>query len=126
MSAERFALDASLARGGEWAILRRKIGKSPNTISVDVTIRVRTDVISSDQIVGKLTQNSLNVIFSPTQILAGQWPGGAYDGPVTSPVDPRIPRATDFIVIQGKEREIVTSKPFIIGDEWVRNEARVV
>lgn len=125
MSAEIAALDSALARGGEDAILRRKVGKSTNAVNIDVPVRVRTDVLSADQIAGKLTQNSLNVIMSPTQIMNAQWPGGIYDGPITSPVDPRIPRATDFIVIQGKEREVVVSKPFIIGGVWVRNELRV-
>lgn len=108
------ALDRSLADAGEDIIIRRKAGSGANQVNVDVKCRARVDWKRSEQMVGAVFQTWGEVILSPTQILAAQWPGGVYDGPVISDVDPRIPRSTDYAVIQGKQRQLLTSKPFFI------------
>jgi len=125
MSAEIVALDAALARAGENITIRRKAGTGQNQINIDVEVRARVDWKRSDEMVGTLFQTWGEVILSPTQILAAQWPGGGPVSTVTDRTDPRIPRANDFAVIQGKQRQILTSKPIIIG-QWVRCELTVV
>ena len=120
MTAEIAALDSALQRAGEDCTLRRVAGKSPNAVNVDVTVRAAVRTVSADQIAGTVAQNDLNVVISPSQILAAQWPGGLRDGAVQSLADPRIPRATDFMVIQGRQRQVKAAKPIFVGGAWVR------
>lgn len=120
MTAEIAALDDALERAGEDVVLRRFAGKAPNQVSVDVTVRAVVRTVSADQVVGTIVQNDLNVVISPSQIIAAQWPGGLRDGAVQSAAAPRIPRATDKIVIQGRERQIRIAKPIFVGGVWVR------
>lgn len=121
MTAEIAALDNALERAGEDVVLRRFAGKAPNQVSVDVTVRASVRAVSAEQIiVGTISQTGLNIVISPSQIMAAQWPGGLRDGAVLSSADPRIPRATDKIVVQGKERQIKVSRPIFVGGTWVR------
>lgn len=122
MTAEIAALDNALQRAGEDVVLRRFAGKAPNAVNVDVTVRATVRTVSADQVVGTIVQNDLNVVISPSQIMAGQWPGGLRDGAVQSAADPRIPRATDFMVIQGRQRQVRVSKPIFVGGVWVRTD----
>lgn len=122
MTAEIAALDGGLARAGEDIVIRRKAGSGSNQVNVDVKCRAVVRTVSADQIAGTITQNDVNVILSPTQILAAQWPGGVYEGPVASDVDPRIPRVNDFAVVQGKQRQVKNAKPIFVGGVWVRME----
>ncbi len=122
MTAEIAALDNTLLRAGEDVVLRRVAGKSPNAVNVDVTVRAVARTVSADQVVGTIAQNDLNVVISPSQIIAGQWPGGLRDGAVQSATDPRIPRTTDFMVIQGRQRQVRVSKPIFVGGVWVRTD----
>lgn len=122
MIAEVFALDNALRRAGENVVLRRVVGKAPNASNVDVTVRAAVRSVSGDQIAGTITQNDMTVIVSPTDILAAQWPGGAVDGAVVSDVDPRIPRTTDKMIVQGRERQVKLSKPIFVGGVWARTD----
>lgn len=120
MTTEIAALDSALQRVGEDVVLRRIAGKSQNAVNVDVTVRASVRTVSADQIAGTIVQNDVNVVISPTQIIAAQWPGGLRDGAVQSAADPRIPRATDFMVIQGRQRQVRVSKPIFVGGTWAR------
>jgi hypothetical protein len=122
VTAEIVALDQALARAGEDVIIRRKAGAGANQVNVDVKCRAAVRTVSADQIAGTITQNDMTVIISPTQILAAQWPGGVHDGSVATDVDPRIPRITDHAVLQGKQRQVKTSKPIFVGGVWVRTD----
>lgn len=122
MTAEIASLDSALARAGEDIILRRQVGKSPNVVNVEVTVRAAVRSVSADQVAGTIAQNDMTVVFSPSEILRGQWPGGVYDGPVKSPVDPRLPRTTDFVVVQGRQRQVKIAKPIFVGNVWVRTD----
>lgn len=126
MTAEIAALDNALLRAGEDVVLRRIAGKTPNAVNVDVTVRAVVRTVSADQPLGTIVQNDLNVVISPSQIIAGQWPGGLRDGAVQSAADPRIPRTTDFMVIQGRQRQVRVSKPIFVGGVWVRCDLVVV
>lgn len=121
MSAEITALDNALSRAGEDITIRRVVGKPPNDVNIDVTVRAAVRSVSDDQIVGTVTQNDMSVVLSPTEILAAQWPGGV-SGSVTSNVDPRIPKTTDKAIIQGRERQVKLSKPIFVGNVWVRTD----
>ncbi|MER9056425.1 hypothetical protein [Mesorhizobium sp. M0910] len=125
MSAEVAALDAALARAGEDITLRRKAGTGANQVNIDVTCRAAVRGVSANEIVGTVTQTSSKVILSPTQILAAQWPGGLPVSTVTERTDPRIPRANDFAVIKGKQRQILFVSPIFVGGEWARCEMTV-
>ncbi|WP_064840542.1 hypothetical protein [Rhizobium sp. N324] len=115
-------MDNALVRAGEDIVLRRTVGSGANVINIDVKCRAAVRAVSADEIVGTITQRDLVVIISPTQILAAQWPGGAYAGGVTSDVDPRIPKETDFALIQGRQRQVRASKPIFVANVWVRTD----
>ncbi|ARM12129.1 MULTISPECIES: hypothetical protein [Rhizobium] len=107
-------LDAALLDSGEDVILRRKT----NSSNVDVNCRARVRGVNAQKVVGTITQNDLSVVMSPTEILAAGWPGG--DPPAPGAPDPRLPRANDFMVVKGRERQVKLSDPIYVGGQWVR------
>jgi hypothetical protein len=109
-------LDAALARTGEDCILRRKEG-SP-LVEKDVTVRASVRGLRGDEIVGTATQAYSKAVISTTQILAAGWPAGHVITPGT--VDPRLPRANDFLVVKGKQRQIMFADPIAINGTVVR------
>lgn len=109
-------LDASLARRGETCILRRKEG-SP-LVTKDCTVRASVRDLTVVELVGTGMQAASEVIMSMTQILAAGWPAGHVVTPGS--VDPRIPRANDFMVLKGKQRQVKIAKPKAINDIVVR------
>lgn len=119
MSAERFALDAALLARGEDVVLRRQIVSGQSVSNIDVTCRARIDTVGADEIAGTISQSDLKLIISPTQILAAQWPGGVPEYPVSNASDPRMPRATDFVICRGKQRQIRVVDPKFVPD-WCR------
>lgn len=119
MSAERFALDDALEARGEDVVLRRQVAAGDTVSNIDVTCRARVDIVNADEIGGKVSQADLKIIMSPTQILDSQWPGGVPDHPVVDGEDVRMPRATDFVVCRGKQREIRVVDPKFT-PEWCR------
>ncbi|MBB4574392.1 hypothetical protein [Rhizobium lentis] len=107
-------LDAALLASGEDVILRRK----SNSGNADVGCRARVRGVNAQKVVGTVTQNDLSVVMSPTEILAGGWPGGA--PPAPGAVDPRLPRTNDFMVVKGRERQVKFSDPIYVAGQWVR------
>jgi hypothetical protein len=53
-----------------------------------------------------------------TQILAADWPAGYTLTP--GAVDPRLPRANDFLVVKGKQRQIMFADPIAVDGTVVR------
>jgi hypothetical protein len=109
-------LDAALARTGEDCVLRRKEG-SP-IIEKDVTVRASVRGVRSNEIVGTVTQAYSKAVISMTQILAAGWPAGHTVTP--GAVDPRLPRANDFLIVKGKQRQIMFVNPIAIDGTVVR------
>jgi hypothetical protein len=109
-------LDRQLAEHGEDCTLRRKEG-SP-LVEKDVTVRASVRGLRGDEIVGTATQAYSRAVFSMTQILAADWP----DGHTVTPgaVDPRLPRANDFLVVKGKQRQIMFADPIAVDGVVVR------
>ena len=114
-------LDASLARHGEDCTLRRKEG-SP-LVEKDVTVRASVRGVRSNEIVGTVTQAYSKAVISMTQILAAEWPSGysLTDGAV----DPRLPRPNDFLIVKGKQRQIMFVNPIAVDGTVVRIELQV-
>jgi hypothetical protein len=109
-------LDAALARTGEDCALRRKEG-SP-LVEKDVTVRASVRGVRSNEIVGTVTQAYSKAVISMTQILAAGWPAGHTVTP--GAVDPRLPRANDFLIVKGKQRQIMFADPIAIDGTVVR------
>jgi hypothetical protein len=114
-------LDASLQRRGEDCILRRKEGQ-PLT-EKDVTIRVSIRGLKGIDVVGTATQAYSKAVLSMTQILAAGWPAGHVVTP--GAVDPRLPRPNDFLVVKGKQRQIMFVDPIAEDGTVVRIEMQV-
>lgn len=125
------ALDNAIQASGrgEWVILRRIVGLSPNVVNNDVRCFVQVDAVSVQQIVAGMAQTDLNIIMSTTQIDAAQWPGGSAPQVPPFDVDQRVPRITnDKMIVQGKLRTAAYVKPFFGGaggKEILRLELRV-
>lgn len=110
------SLDKQIAEHGETCILRRKEG-SPLAIK-DCTVRASVRDLTAVELVGTGMQFASEVIMSMTQILAAGWPAGHVVTP--GAVDPRIPRANDYVVVKGKQRQVKIAKPKAINDVIVR------
>lgn len=122
MTAEIVALDNSLARAGENVTLRRTVKRAGADVPVDVVCRAGVRPVSADQIAGTITQNDLNVIMSPTQILAADWPGQNDNITPGNVVDQHLPKSTDKMIVQGKERQVRSAKPIYVDNVWVRTD----
>lgn len=109
-------LDDALARRGEDCTLRRKEG-NPLTAK-DIIVRASVRGLRSDEIVGTATQAWSKAVISMTQILAAGWPAGHTVTP--GAVDPHLPRVNDFLVIKGKQRQIMFADPIAVDGTVVR------
>lgn len=85
-------LDASLARRGMTAVLRRR----GNGVEVDLTVRLRLSGYVVDQLVSEVKVTDSKFIMSPTQILnaGAAWPGAAGGG--------QWPVKGDYFLFNGK------------------------
>jgi hypothetical protein len=110
------SLDAQLAEHGEDCILRRKEG-SP-LVEKDVTVRASVRGLRGDELVGTATQAYSKAVLSMTQILAAGWPAG--HTVIPGAVDPRIPRPNDFLIVKGKQRQIMFADPIAVDGVVVR------
>ena len=114
-------LDAALARTGEDCTLRRKEG-SP-LVEKDVTVRASVRGARSSEVVGTVTQAYSKAVISMTQILAAGWPAG--HTVAAGAVDPRLPRANDFLIVKGKARQVMFVNPIAVDSTVVRVEMTV-
>ncbi len=120
-------MDAALEIGGEDVVLRRIFGMAPNTANVDVTVRARTDAVSTQEIAAGIRETDLWAHFSPTQIDAAQWPGGQMPGLMPPfDFDPRIPIiGKDFLIVENRIRIIALVDTMVINGVIVRFNVRV-
>lgn len=118
--AEIAQLDRALAKNGSTIVLRRYA--AGNSARFDVTVKASVRPVKAEEIVGSITQTSMTVILSPTEMTRAQWPG--YQTGVTGP-ESRMPRTGDKAVIDGRERNIQFVKPIYVADVLVRIELNV-
>lgn len=120
-------LDMSLAADGEWIELRRLYGTQ--LIPVSVTCRAFVRPVSAEELNSGITQDSSNVIMSPSEIIASGWPGPwtpSAAEPVNPGIDRRVPKKNDKAVIKNKVRNVEVAKPIYVDNELVRIELRVL
>jgi hypothetical protein len=109
-------LDFSLLNDGQTIVLRR--------VATDVTCYAFVRDLNETQLVDTLGQQEYNVIISPTQIYAANWPA-APDSPVASP-DPRIPIKGDSVFIAGRKKTVQAVLPKFVADTLVRIDMKVM
>ena len=117
-SAGRIArLDASLAKHGQSATLRRRVGTTANF--VDVAIKVKLSGYATTDLVVGIKVTDSKFIMSPTPLTAAgaAWPGAAGGG-----ADVKI---GDFIVVEGRTRAVAQVDNIRSGDVLVRIEGRI-
>lgn len=120
-------LNMSLAADGEWIEIRRLYGTQ--LIPVSVTCRAFVRTVTAEELVAGITQESSNIIMSPSEIIAAGWPGPwtpSAQEPVNPGTDRRVPRKGDKAVIKGRVRNVEVTKPIYVDDELVRIELRVL
>jgi hypothetical protein len=116
-------LDEELARDGQDIRLQRLTGTQQ--IPFEVTCRAFVRPVSAEQLIAGITQDSSNVVLSPTQIVAAGWPGPNSSKTPTT-VDRRVPTNNDKVVIAGKVRQINAVMPVYADGELVRINLRVL
>lgn len=111
-------LDASLARRGQTATLRRRIGTGLNTY-VDLTVKLRLSGYATTDLIAGIKVTDSKFIFSPTPITAAAaaWPGAAGGG-----ADVKI---GDDLFVENRRRSIVQVDNIRVGDVLVRIEGRI-
>jgi hypothetical protein len=115
-------LDAALSRRGEDVVLSRIVKRGASNVTVTVTCRARVTAVSAKKIAGTITQTDLEVILSPTQLLAAGFPGQDDNTPAGSQVPQAYPRITDSLNVQGKSRAAKQVNNRVVGGVWVRTE----
>lgn len=103
-------LDASLARSGTPALLRRYV--SGTDTWVDLPLRAFMRGLTPDQLVGGVKATDSKFVLSPSGLASPSWPGAAGGDPV--------PTAGDFLVVNGAERKIEAVQPVMMAGEAVR------
>lgn len=111
-------LDASLARSGEDAILRRVIAGT--NVDVPVRAHVRTYRLNAIDLANGISFIPLIVIISPTQIRAANWPLGESAASAPFDVDPSLPKIGDRMIIKGAIKTIKASNPIAVDGEVVK------
>ena len=107
------SLDRAVRLHGENTTLARSTGTNAGPpYFAEIPVRARVSP-------SHVTQGLTEVIFSPTDILAGDWANIApnFVG------DPNVPRITDRFIIAGRERFIQAVRPYYIDSTLVRIEA---
>lgn len=116
------ALDRALAMAGEDIVINRVVRRSGANVTVSVTCRAFVRAVSADEIAGKITVDDLQVIISPTQIVAAGWPGADENIQPGNLVDQRMPKSSDRVTVQGRPREIRAPRPKLVNGVWVRSD----
>lgn len=128
MNALLAQLDRRLARRGEPIYLRRKVGTTTQSF-VQCRIPAIVRALTEDQLIGGITQQNFFIICSPTEILRQQWPGGkppAATGGIVAPTDPRIPTASDEVLLRGAIKAIQRVAPVFDQGVCIRLEINVL
>ena len=103
-------------------MISRVVKRSGASVKVDIPCRALVRTVSADEVAGTIVQSDLKVTISPTQIAVAGWPGQDENIVSGSTIDPRMPRATDKLIIQGRERQVKASKPILMANVWVRTD----
>lgn len=109
-------LDFSLLNDGQTIVLRRGV-------STDVSCYAFVRELNEEQLVDTIGQQQFNVVISPTQIYAANWPS-APDSPPVSP-DPTIPIKGDRVLIAGRIRTVQAVLPKFVANTLVRIDMKV-
>lgn len=115
-------LDGQIARNGESVTLQRIVGTSPNQSTSAAEVGAIVRPYGPKELIGGITQGDLLVIVSPTDVKAARWPGGQA-GQIVG--DASVPKTTDKIVVQGRQRQIVASMPVYLASVLVRMNFQV-
>jgi len=117
-------LDLSLAVDGEDFTLRRVTGTvSPS--NTDVSCRGFIRAYGPEELTVAIIQGDSKIIMSPTQIIAGSWPGGTPPNGPNAALDARVPRRGDKAVVQGKIMNIQDANPIYLDNVLIRIELAV-
>lgn len=119
-------LDRRLARCGETIYLRRTVG-TQNQSYVQCELPAIVRALTTEQLIGGVTQTNYLLLISPTHIIKAQWPGGKVpgvpsSGGIIAPSDPRIPLTTDFVYLRGSQKAVQRVAPMFDRYECIRIE----
>jgi len=117
-------LDRSLAVDGEDFTVRRVVGTN-SPVNTDVSCRGFVRGYQPQELTTTIIQGDAKIILSPTQIIAGSWPGGAPPTGANAALDQRVPRRGDKAVVQGKVLNIEAAAPIYLDNVLVRIELQV-
>lgn len=112
-------LDAALRMAGELAKLYRR--PAAGVFSIDVWCTLRGYAPSEIIAGADMTQQDQQMVLSPTDLIAGGWPGPG----ITPPGPPLVPRRGDRIVTaSGRGLTIQAAQGIFIGGVLVRIDGR--
>lgn len=104
------ALDAALAVAGEDVTLQRLA--SGVTVANTASCRAMVRGYKPEELVGAIVQGDTQVILSPTDLTAGNWPANMIVN-------------GDKVVIQGRRRNVEAAAPILMTGTLVRIELQV-
>jgi hypothetical protein len=107
-------LNATLAQDGMTIELRSTTPGTSNYFSIQARAFVRR--FRPEELVGGITQSHREIIISPTEIIAQEWPGPVNSGS-TSGRDLRVPKKGDKAVIEGRIYNIEDAAGIYLGDD---------
>lgn len=125
-------LDKSLAEDGQDIELWRVTGVGTNPATIKVKCRAFVRRRANRELVSPISQNDEWVIFSPTEIMAHNWPGpwtpASMPGETSQNPDRdyHLPRKNDKAVIVGVARNIEVVKPIYLDNVLIRIEMQVL
>lgn len=109
-------LERHLANHGQDVRLR-----PGSTAAGEITARAFVRGFKPEELIGGLTQQHSKVVMSPVEIIATGWSSGA-----AAPLDSRVPRSGNYVVIAGKPRQIVAGTGIYMAGVLVRIELSVL
>ena len=118
-------LNRQLATHGETIRLQRLIGTQQIPFEVTCRAFVRGVTLTPSEIVPGITQLQSDVIISPTEIDAQNWPGPASSA-AAALADRRIPIKGDRVFMKGKPCNVEYAHGKYVGGDLVRIEMRVL
>ena len=109
-------LDRRLKERGEPVWLQRSSGGGVNTFRTRAEVPALVRTLTSEQLIGGITQQNIFIVISPTHLFDHrQWPGGLTPTPqsfgIIDPSDIRLPTTSDAIFARGKQRAIQNVQP---------------
>ena len=118
------SLDRQIAQHGQEITLTRVTGVA-NQAKFTATMRAFVRGYSREELTSTIIQGDTLVILSPTHIEASRWPGPKVANPTGPKTYPRVPLATDPMVIAGKTRTIQYADPTYINGKLAKIKVQV-